>query len=69
MKTSLFFNSAGTQSHYMLELLAIESLIRRQCCTEPCRLCKALRVVQSLTGCTEPHRLYEALQAVRSLTG
>jgi hypothetical protein len=56
-------NSAGTQSHYMLKFLAIESLIRMQCCIEPWRLCKALRVVQSLTGCTEPYGLYEATAA------
>jgi hypothetical protein len=42
----IFFISTGTQSHYMLKLLAIESLIRRQSCTEPCGLYKALRTVQ-----------------------
>jgi hypothetical protein len=57
----LFFNSTGTQSHYMLKLLAIESLIRRQCCTEPCRLCKALQAIQSLTGCTKPYGLNRRL--------
>ena len=62
-------NSAGTQSHYMLKSSAIESLISRQRCTEPWRLCKALRVVQSLMGCTEPYRLYGALRVGRSLTG
>jgi hypothetical protein len=34
----VFSNSTRTQSHYMLKLLAIESLNRRQCCTEPYRL-------------------------------
>ena len=65
MNEDFFFlsNSAGTQSHYMLKLLAIESLIRRQCCTEPCGLYKALRAVQSLTGCAKPYRLYGALRA------
>ena len=56
-----YSNSAGTQSHYMLKLSAIESLVRRQCCTEPCGLYKALRAVQSLTGCTEPHGLNHRL--------
>jgi hypothetical protein len=36
-------NSAGTQSHYMLKLLAIESLIRRQRCTRLYGLYKALQ--------------------------
>jgi hypothetical protein len=64
MNEDLFFsNSAGIQSHYMHKLLAIESLIQRQCCTEPCGLYKALRAVQSLTGCTEPYGLYEATAA------
>jgi hypothetical protein len=66
MKIEAFFfvsNSAETQSHYMLKLLAIESLIRRQCCTNPCGLYKALQIVRSLTGCTKPCRLIKALLA------
>jgi hypothetical protein len=49
----------------MLKLSAIESLIGRQCCTEPRGLYKALRAVQSLTGCTKPHGQYEALRLNR----
>jgi hypothetical protein len=76
VEASILFNSTGTQSHYMLKLLAVESLIRRQCYKEPWRLCKALRLckkpyglygalraVWSLTGCTEPYGLYEAIAA------
>jgi hypothetical protein len=51
----------------MLKLSAVESLISRLCCTEPCGLYKALRVVQSLTGCTKPHGQYEALRLNRRL--
>jgi hypothetical protein len=45
----------------MLKLLAIVSLIRRQCCTEPHGLYEALQAVRSLTGCTEPHGLNRRL--------
>jgi hypothetical protein len=50
-------NSTGTKSRYMLKLFAIESPIGRQCCTQPCGLCKASRTEQSLTGCTKPYGL------------
>jgi hypothetical protein len=45
----------------MLKLIAIESLIGKQCCTDHKGLYKALRAVQSLTGCTKPHGLNRRL--------
>jgi hypothetical protein len=52
------FNSAGTQSHYMLKLLAIVSLTEGSA-EQSLAGCS----VQSLVGCTKPYRLYEALPA------
>ena len=57
-------NSAGTQSHYMIKLLAIVSPAEGSA-EQSLAGCS----VQSLVGCTKPYRLDEALRAVRSLTG
>ena len=51
-------NSAGTQSHYMIKLLAIESPAEGSA-EQSLAGCS----VQSLVGSTKPYGLYEALPA------
>jgi hypothetical protein len=51
-------NSAGTQSYYMIKLLAIESPVEGSA-EQSLAGCS----VQSLVGCTKPYGLYEALPA------
>jgi hypothetical protein len=53
-----YHNSAGTQSHYMIKLLAIESPAEGSA-EKSLAGCS----VQSLVGCTKPYELYEALPA------